>query len=91
MPAGDPQLLGESARGRQPLARAQPAVAHRRAQLVLELVSEGRSVGPVQCEEQGRPFPRPGDAHPTLHAKWSDAARPKWTFRVGRIRATIIP
>ena len=88
---GDLQLLGEPPRGRQPLARAQPPVAHRRAQLVLELVSEGGSVGPVQGQQQVRPFPRPGDAHPTLHPKWSDVARPKWTFRVGRVRATIDP
>jgi hypothetical protein len=91
MPRETPQLLGESARGWQPVARAQPAAAHRHAQLVLELVSEGRSVGPVQCEEQGRPLPRPGDAHPTLHPKWSDVARPNWTFRVDRVRPTMNP
>ncbi|MCO1657624.1 hypothetical protein [Pseudonocardia humida] len=36
---------------------------------------------------QRLPFPRPGDPHPN----WSEVARPKWTFRGGRFRATIGP
>ena len=56
----------------------------------LELVPERACVAPVQREEQVRPVPRPGDAHPTLDPKWSTAAGPKWTFIMDRNRLTMM-